>query len=155
MVRFTIRADTLHFTRGDGMSESISSEEQRQIDTLSQGVATDLANCLPAATISSTLVKNGWDPANADAFVANVQASMNSYENSAEGKAAIREAKRARNQRHMVVGALWCIGGTLVTVMTYSAASSGEGGGTYVVALGAIIFGALEFFAGLFGLMSD
>jgi hypothetical protein len=40
-------------------------------------------------------------------------------------------------------------------MMTYGAASSGEGGGTYVVAWGAIIFGALEFFAGLFGLMGD
>src|SRR5688572_3305671 len=103
-----IRASELHLFRGDGMSEPITTEEQRQIDVLSQGVATDLANGLPAATISTTLVKNGWDQANADAFVANVLAAMNSYENTPDGQAAIREEK-ARNRRHMLVGALWCI----------------------------------------------
>jgi hypothetical protein len=45
-------------------------------------------------------------------------------------------------------GALWCIGGILLTVGSYSAAS---GGGTYVIAWGAILFGALQFFKGLAG----
>ncbi len=47
----------------------------------------------------------------------------------------------------MVFGALWCIGGIVVTVVTYSAAASG---GTYVVAWGAIVFGAIQFFRGLY-----
>lgn len=46
----------------------------------------------------------------------------------------------------MAVGALICIGGIIITAATYSAAS---GGGTYVVAWGAIIFGAIRFFKGL------
>lgn len=46
----------------------------------------------------------------------------------------------------MLQGALWCIGGTVVTVASYSAASSG---GRYVVAWGAIVFGATPFFRGL------
>jgi len=46
----------------------------------------------------------------------------------------------------MLVGGLWCFGGTAVTVYTYSAAS---GGGTYVVAWGAIIFGGIQFLKGL------
>jgi hypothetical protein len=48
--------------------------------------------------------------------------------------------------RNMVCGALWCIGGIVVTVATYSAA---EPGGTYLVAWGAILFGGLEFLQGL------
>ena len=48
----------------------------------------------------------------------------------------------------MLYGGLWCGGGILVTVVTYCAAS---GGGTYVVAWGAIVFGAIRFFQGLAG----
>jgi hypothetical protein len=48
--------------------------------------------------------------------------------------------------RDMLVGALWCIGGIVVTAVTYSAASNG--GGTYFVAWGAILFGGLQFLRG-------
>lgn len=58
----------------------------------------------------------------------------------------IYQARRDRASKDMLYGALWCIGGTVVTVATYSAAS---GGGRYVVAWGAIIFGAIQFFKGL------
>jgi hypothetical protein len=49
-------------------------------------------------------------------------------------------------KKNMLYGALWCIGGIVVTAATYSSA---EGGGRYVVAWGAIIFGAIQFFRGL------
>lgn len=52
----------------------------------------------------------------------------------------------ARAKRNMVVGGLWCGGGLAVTLYTYVAAS---GGGTYVVAWGAIIFGGWQFVKGL------
>ena len=51
----------------------------------------------------------------------------------------------------MFRGALWCGGGILVTVVTYLAAENSPGGGTYVVAWGAILFGAIQFFRGLTG----
>ena len=57
-----------------------------------------------------------------------------------------KEKKEASN-KNMLYGALWCVGGILVTVLTYSAASNG---GTYVVAWGAVIFGAIQFFKGVF-----
>ena len=50
--------------------------------------------------------------------------------------------------RNMLVGGLWCAGGIIVTGFTYAAAS-GRGGGSYVVAWGAIVFGAIQFFRGL------
>ena len=52
----------------------------------------------------------------------------------------------AAGRKNMIYGALWCIGGIVVTVVTYSIAS---GGGTYIIAWGAIVFGAIQFFRGL------
>jgi hypothetical protein len=50
-------------------------------------------------------------------------------------------------KKNMLYGALWFIGGTVVTVGTLMAAS---GGGSYVVAWGAIIFGGIQFVQGLY-----
>jgi hypothetical protein len=57
--------------------------------------------------------------------------------------------------RNMVVGGIWCVGGILVTVITYSAAASSPTGGRYFVAWGAIIFGAIQFFKGLFQVLAE
>jgi len=56
------------------------------------------------------------------------------------------EADNDQANRDMLFGALWFIGGIVITAVTYSAAS---GGGTYVVTWGAIIFGAFQFIKGL------
>ena len=44
-------------------------------------------------------------------------------------------------------GLLWCVGGIVVTLVTYNAASNG---GTYIIAWGAILFGGIQFLKGLF-----
>ena len=49
--------------------------------------------------------------------------------------------------RNIGLGLLWFVGGSLVTMITYGAAG---GGGHYVVAYGAILAGAVQFFVGLF-----
>lgn len=54
---------------------------------------------------------------------------------------------KASARKNMIYGALWCIGGIVVTVATYSAAS---GGGTYIVAWGAILFGGLQLLSGIY-----
>ena len=131
---------------------TITPEQQQQIDRLAEAVATDLANGLTPSAIAQSLVKEGWDQAAAEGFVAQVQKAMDQYRESPAGQSAVQQAHRERNQRNMAVGALWCIGETVVTVITYTAAS---GGGTYVVAWGAIVFGAIQFLAGLFGSMRD
>jgi hypothetical protein len=59
-----------------------------------------------------------------------------------------REASKLAGMRNMFFGALWCIGGLAVTGFTYAAASA-AGGGRYVVAGGAILFGGLQFIRGL------
>jgi len=58
----------------------------------------------------------------------------------------INDAKRQRAKKDMLYGGLWFFGGLIVTIVTYSSAS---GGGRYVVAWGAIIFGGIQFFRGL------
>jgi hypothetical protein len=57
-----------------------------------------------------------------------------------------KKAKQEAGRKKMLFGAIWCIGGPLVTVFTYQSAS---GGGHYVIAWGAILFGAIQFLRGL------
>ena len=54
-------------------------------------------------------------------------------------------------KRNMMIGAFWCIGGLIVTIGSYSAVS---GGGRYVVAWGAMLFGGIQFLGGLFQYLS-
>ena len=82
----------------------------------------------------AALIENGLNPEEADVVINNLQNQYN------------KEKKEAGN-KNMMYGALWCVGGILVTVLTYSAASDG---GTYVIAWGAVIFGAIQFFKGLY-----
>jgi predicted RNA-binding Zn-ribbon protein involved in translation (DUF1610 family) len=56
-------------------------------------------------------------------------------------------------ERDIRVGALWLFGGLAVTIVTYSLAS--EGGGHYVMAWGAIVFGGIQMLRGLFNSRSD
>jgi hypothetical protein len=60
---------------------------------------------------------------------------------------AHRDAKQEQGKKNMLYGALWCVGGTAITIGTYAAAS---GGGTYVVTYGAIVIGAFQFFQGIY-----
>lgn len=82
----------------------------------------------------AALIENGLRAEDADVVIANLQ---NQY----------KQEKREAGNKNMLYGALWCVGGLLVTILTYSAASDG---GTYVVAWGAVIFGAIQFCKGLF-----
>jgi hypothetical protein len=59
---------------------------------------------------------------------------------------ALKKAHRDAGTRNVFVGAAWCVGGIVVTALTYQLAS---GGGTFVVAWGAILFGGIQFLRGL------
>ena len=63
--------------------------------------------------------------------------------------ANLRRAKRKVALKDMAIGAGFCLVGLMITIATYAAATSGRGSGSYIVAWGAIIFGALQFFRGL------
>ena len=57
---------------------------------------------------------------------------------------------RAEGVSGMLIGGLICLVGIVITVVSYSAAASSRGGGRYVIAWGAVVFGAIRFFKGLF-----
>lgn len=57
-----------------------------------------------------------------------------------------KKAHREAGARSIMVGAAWCIGGIAVTALTFQMAS---GGGTFIVAWGAILFGGIQFLRGL------
>jgi hypothetical protein len=67
----------------------------------------------------------------------------------ANDQRVVRAIVRAAAKRMMLFGALWCIGGIAVTAITYSMASESPGGGTFVIAWGAILFGFVQFLRGL------
>jgi hypothetical protein len=58
------------------------------------------------------------------------------------------QARKVAAQQNMFYGAFWCIGGIAVTVTTFQFAA-GMGGGTFIIAWGAILFGAIQFLRGL------
>lgn len=60
----------------------------------------------------------------------------------------IQEMRAKVHRRQMLVGAACVIVGIIVTVGTYSSARRG---GSYIVAWGAILFGAVDFVRGFVG----
>lgn len=119
---------------GNAAAPDMSTEEA--IKTLFEYAANRMVNGAPPELIRKELVSQGVDEEVAELIVSRLQEARGS---------ALSEA----GKRNMLFGALWCIGGILVTAFTYSAAASSPGGGRYVIAWGAIIFGAIQFFRGL------
>lgn len=56
----------------------------------------------------------------------------------------------AAADKRTLSGALWCIGGIVVTTVTFVSAVNNPSGGIYVIAWGAIIFGGQRFLWGYF-----
>ena len=111
-------------------------------------VAKHLAQGGDRASVISALVEEGWPGDVAEQFVDNTQLALYAYTQSPEAKAE----RRGGYAKHIGLGALWAIGGAVVTLATYSAA---EGGGTYIIAWGAMGIGALQFLYGLFGWLTN
>ena len=57
-----------------------------------------------------------------------------------------KEVHRVSRRGTMHIGAAWLLGGLIITMTTYEAAS--VGGGTYVVMSGAMVYGAVRFLVG-------
>ena len=57
-----------------------------------------------------------------------------------------KSEKRVAGRRHMIMGAFVCAVGITVTAVSYFGAAPG---GTYLVAVGAILVGAIQCFRGL------
>ncbi|MDQ5908051.1 MAG: hypothetical protein QG599_142 [Pseudomonadota bacterium] len=93
-----------------------------------------MRNGAKSESIINNLIEQGLDAESAKVVVSNLDEAR-------------KKQKQEQGQKNMGFGTLWCIGGLVVTAVTYSAAS---GGGHYVVAWGAVVFGAIQFLQGLF-----
>ncbi len=81
----------------------------------------------PASEVEQSLIRTGLSTAEAAVIVA-----------------ALVRVRQDAGRRNMLHGALWCGGGLLVTLVSFQA-----GNGSFVLAWGAILFGAIQFFRGL------
>ena len=60
------------------------------------------------------------------------------------------ESKRhSRGTHQLTIGVVSLVIGIIITAATYGAASASPGGGTYIIAYGAIIFGFIDIIRGL------
>jgi hypothetical protein len=118
------------------MSELAPTAAQQQLQQAYGLAAQQMQAGATSDAIERSLADHGYDAQTARMVVSDLAA-------------AVAEAKRKAGRKNMLYGALWCIGGTAVTAATYQAAATSPGGGHYVVAWGAILFGAIQFFRGL------
>lgn len=110
--------------------------EEEVVQAIYKFAATQMRDGVPNTEVRQSLVDEGLDEESAAVVVSNL-AQMKS------------EAMALAGKKNMAFGALWFIGGSVVTAATYGAASSNPNGGSYVVAWGAIVFGTLQFLRGL------
>ena len=108
---------------------------QQAVEAVYNFAAQRLASGAGPHLVEQELMQQGLDPQSARTVV-NELARVKS------------SALRSAGLRNMGIGALFCIGGIVVTVVTYAIAS--ESGGMYFIAYGPAIFGGIQFFRGLF-----
>lgn len=116
------------------MSDSEPTPEQ-MVEAVYRFAAEQMRNGVEPTDIEKRLMEMGLDAEAAALVVNNL-------------KQARSKALKEAGQKNMLFGALWCIGGIAVTALTYQAAAGG-GGGKYIIAWGAIVFGAIQFIRGL------
>lgn len=129
--------------------EELSPEDQKALEELTKAIASELAEGKSQDSIAKELVKNNWPETKAKEFVAHIANALEQYKQSPEGRSQLASAYA----KHMIYGFLWAAGGIIVTAVSYSAVA--ESGGTYVVAWGAVVFGAIEFLIGLVGYIKN
>ena len=114
-----------------GGSGAIGAEAEERALSYAKDV---LRQGMPRAAVEEVLRAQGFDPAAASAIV--------------ERANKTKDERRVAGRRHMIMGAVVCVIGIVITVWSYAAAEE-AGGGSYVVAWGAIVFGAIQFVRGL------
>lgn len=99
-------------------------------DQLTNRIYAHAANLLvhekqSGSEVASALMNEGLDEESASVVVSNLQAG-------------IAKARKSRANKDMLYGALWCVGGTALTLANIG-----------FIFWGAIVFGAIQFFKGV------
>jgi hypothetical protein len=97
--------------------------------------AQQMRNGVAPEVIEKSLIQRGMDAEKAATLVGNL-------------KQAKAKGLKGAGRKNMLYGAMWCLGGIVVTALSYQAAAN-SGGGRYVLAWGAILFGGIQFVRGM------
>jgi hypothetical protein len=124
---------------------SASSGDTAALRALNDSILRALAGGTKPQAVVKQLIKRGVPAEGARRLVAEASAALDAYWKSPEGRQALGKRYRGR----MIRGLLWAVGGLVVTAITYASAS--DKGGTYYIFWGAVLFGAIDFFAGFVG----
>ncbi len=98
----------------------------------------------PSRDVRKSIIEAGYKPSQADQIV---QTALRYQREQEEQAQLAARAYKAAGPRNMVIGGIICLVGIVVTVGTM--AMAGEGGGRFILAWGAIVCGAIQFFRGL------
>ena len=117
-------------------ADAAAATQEDVVQAVYRFAAEHMANGDSNETIQQKLVDEGLEADHAQTVVTQL-------------REARRESLQAAAKKNMAYGALWCIGGLVVTLASYNIASSNPEGGRYVMAWGAVVFGAIQFFRGV------
>jgi hypothetical protein len=133
--------------RGVNFSSSAMSGVKMTVEYGGGGVPIQSANFLDLSKgkISRRAVKTATQE-----LAQRLNQELNVTEMSGQDRVVLTEAKRKRGVWQMAIGGLLAVAGTIITIVTYSDASSDAEGGTYIVAWGPIVFGLILFGQGFF-----
>ena len=119
-----------------------------------QKVARELMSGTMPDRIIEGLVQNGWEKGEAREFVFDVRHKLPVGDPQAAANVRTIDV-HARHMRNMLLGLVWCVGGSVVTLFTYQQAMANPMGGKYIVAWGAIVVGFFQFLSGVTGLITN
>ena len=97
----------------------------------------------PSLDVRRQVIDAGYEPSQADRIVQSALRTQRERETQAQREAS---AYKAAGPRNMVIGGIIFLVGVVATVATMAMAS--EGGGRIILAWGAIVCGAIQFFRG-------
>jgi hypothetical protein len=141
---------------GIGVNTMLTAEQQQAYDALYLYAQHQMTAGVSDEQIQREMVQQGWDAETARTITTNLRAQpqptrpINYYTPASYSPQPRPKARSGGGGGgDMALGAIICIIGLVVTIGSYAAASGSSGGGSYVIAWGAIVFGAIRFFKGL------
>jgi hypothetical protein len=113
----------------------METSNQKDQQNIFNNAADLLVNGRSPEEVANHLVKvNGFDEGEANNVVTQLRQQF-------------AQAKLDKAKSDIRTGGLWLLGGLVITIVSYSMVS--EGGGTYLLCWGPIIFGGIQLFKGL------
>ncbi|MFH0826062.1 MAG: hypothetical protein V2B18_25190 [Pseudomonadota bacterium] len=124
--------------------EPEQAQRQRAAEQLYESTAKALYQGTKRSQVIKELVKSGWPETEANLYVSQVEDAVKRYRESPEG----RQSLARKYSGYMLKGGLATVFGIGATAATYAEAAPG---GSYRLMWGAVLFGVIAFFWGLFG----